>query len=345
MPNLRTKPKKVCRTLPFILLAHFALGAMIQEEEVLDEIVAKVNHEIVTLTDLKNELKVLRASLRSNHTTSEEVEKAFEQRKKGLLKNFIENKLLLQRAEDLGMGANIESDVEAHLEQVRDQNGIPSLQVFDQILKRQGSSLILYRESIRKSMIISLLVQRMVYAKIALLTPEIQAFYEENLDRFTLPAEVELAEILVLKKGDDTAQAQLKSEEILSRLQAGDSFEELAKQHSDGPTASRGGKIGTFRKGSMAQNLERAAFDLEPGAISGIVESDYGFQILALLDKKDARRKPLEEVRPEIQNELYQKKAQPELREFINRLREEGYIYVAPSYQEEFDVGDGVDSS
>ena len=344
MHNSPAKRTAACSALFVILTALLSPSAQAQEEEVLDEIVAKVNNEVITLSDLKTELKALRSSLRGNYETPEQLEKAFQEGKRDLLKNIIENKLLLQRAEDLGMGANIESDVEAQLEEMRKKSGIPDLQVFDEILQRQGSSLISFRESIRQRLTIDMLLQRMVYARITLLTPEIQAHYEENLSRFTLPAEVELAEILILKEGADPAQSRRKAGQVRARLMAGGSFEALAKEHSEGPTASREGLIGTFRKGSMATNLEQVSFALEVGAISAVVESDYGFQILKLLDKKESRRRPLDEVRQEIQGELYRMKAQPELREFINSLRADGYIYVAPSYQEEFEVSELVTS-
>ena len=345
MLNSPTKRTAVYPALPLILAALLPLGALAQEEEVLDEIVAKVNNEVITLSHLKRELKALRSSLRGEYATPEQLEKAFQERRRDLLKNVIENKLLLQRAENLGMGADIESDVEVQLEEVLNKSGIPNLQVFDEILQRQGNSLVAFRENLRQRMTIDLLLQQMVYSKITLLTPEIQAFYEEHLNRFTLPAEVELAEILILKEGVGAAQARLKADQIRAQLIAGGSFEELAKEHSDGPTASRGGNTGTFRRGTMAANLEQAAFDLEAGAISGIVESDYGFQVLKLLDKKESRRKPLEEVRQEIQRELYSEKAQPELREFMRGLLADGYIYVAPSYQAEFEVSELVASS
>jgi len=131
-----------------------------------------------------------------------------------------------------------------------------------------------------------------------------------------------------------------KVQEVLTRLRAGASFEDLAKRFSDGPTASQGGGIGSFKQGSMAAPIEEVAFQLEEGAVSGIIETEYGFQIIQVVSRTPVQERPLEEVRSEISMQLYQRKAQPELKKFVDELIEQTYIYVAPKYREEYDVTD-----
>lgn len=312
--------------------------ASAQDAVVLDEIVAKVNNEIITLTDLNKELNSLRAALRDEFRNPETLEREFEARKREVLRTMIENKMMLQKADELGLAANVDVEVAAALEEMRKQSGIPNMDVFEQILRQRGSSLAEYRDWIRKKIIIDSLIGQFVYSKLTLLTAEIEAFYKENIQLFTEPAEVELAEILLLTEGKDKNQVRSRAEEALARLKSGVAFEETARQYSEGPTASRGGGIGAFRRGSIAPALEKVVFELGKGQTSGIIETEYGLQIIKVADKKEATAKSLEDVRPLIQRELYQRKARPEMEEFMEDLRSQSYVYVAPKYREMFDL-------
>ncbi len=311
-----------------------------KEPRILDEIVAKVNNEIITLTDLNRSLRQLRLALEQDAQNRQELEREYERRRRGVLKTIIQNKIMIQRAEELGMTADIDLDVSAYLEEMRKEAGIPSLDVLDQYFRQRGSSLAEYRQNVKEQMITRALLQNLVYSKITLLTSEIEAYYKEHLDRFTVPAEVHLAEILFLTEGKNKAEVRRKAEEVSRRLKEGEDFEALAREYSDGPTASRGGDIGTFLRGSMNPSLEQVVFDLPEGAVSEVIESDYGFQIVKVLQHKPATAKPMSEVRPQIAEALYQRKAEPEVQEFLKHLYEESYIYVAPKYAEQYDVAE-----
>jgi len=187
-------------------------------------------------------------------------------------------------------------------------------------------------------MIIDTLLGQFVYSKIILLTTEIQAYYDEHIEQFTDRAEVELQEILFLKEGQEISALRRRAEEALKKLHSSEDFEDVAREYSSGPSASRGGNIGTFKQGSMAAPIEEVVFQLEEGEVSGIIDTEYGLQILKVVSKKAPYKKPVEEVRPEISQELYRVKSEPDLREFMDDVREQSYIYVAPEYQEEFDV-------
>ena len=322
--------------LSFLLLLSTPLRGQ-EEPVVLDEIVAKVNEEIITLNDVEGELSVLKAGLQRIED-QEDRAKRFEVEKRATLRGMIESRLMMQKAEEMGIGANADVEVSAYLDYMRKEAGIPNMEVFDQVLRRQGSSLKDLRRISRQKYIAETLIYQLVYSRLTVMTPEIEEFYNENLERFTEPAEVELAEILFLTEGKDKATVRSKAEKILSQLKVGRPFEELAKESSEGPSASKGGAIGTFKRGSMSEAMEAVAFSLKAGAFSEIVEAEYGYQIIKILSLKPARKKALEEVRGEIQNEVHHKKGQPQVQKFLEELRRESYIYVAPEYRKQFDV-------
>ena len=331
---------EVSQVLLFTLFAGLSPTVWAQEPILLDEVVARVNEEIITLTDLKQELRRLRSSLRQENESPELLEQAFQREKQNLLRTMIQNEMLVQRAEEFGIPDSVEPEVGKILEEMRKESGIPNMEVLDQYLRQQGSSLEEYRTSLKQRLVIDAFLQQSVYSKLTLLTPEIEAYYQENIERYTEKAEVELQEILFLSEGEDQAQLRKKAQEVLSQLQAGASFEDLAKRLSDGPTASQGGGIGSVKRGSMAAPIEEVAFQLEEGAVSGIIKTEYGLQIIKVVSQVPARERPLEEVRSEISNQLYQRKAQPGLKKFVDELIEQSYIYVTPKYREEYDVTD-----
>ena len=337
---IRARFVEVPLVLLFTLFAGLGPTVWAQEPVLLDEIVARVNEEIITLTDLKKELRRLRSSLRQENESPELLEQAFQREKQNLLRTMIQNKMMVQRAEEFGIPDSVEPDVGKILEEMRKESGIPNMEVLDQYLRQQGSSLEDYRASLKQRLVIDALLQQSVYSKLTLLTPEIEAYYQENIERYTEKAEVELKEILFLREGADEAQLRKKAQEVLAQLQAGASFEDSAKRFSDGPTASQGGGIGSFKQGSMAAPIEEVAFQLEEGAVSGIIETEYGLQIIKVVRQVPARERPLEEVRSEISMQLYQRKAQPGLKKFVDELIEQSYIYVTPKYREEYDVTD-----
>jgi len=323
-----------------LVALQFSFPAVLAQDgpRVLDEIVAKVNDEIVTLTDLNSAIAERRAELRQESEDSAEAEKQFKAEEAFLLKAYIQTKLMIQKAQEFGFDADMDGEVAAFLENMRQEMGIPSLDVLDQYLKQQGSSLQKFRQKVKENLMTRSLVQNFVYGKITLLTPEVEEYYNEHLDRFTAPAKVELAEILFLTEGKDKAEVRAKAEEVLNQLEQGEPFEQLAKQFSEGPTATKGGEIGSFNRGTMNPALEEAAFSTDVGDSSGIVESEYGFQIIRVMSRVDASVKPMEEVRPQIAEALYQKKAQPEMEDFMKELIRDSYIFITPKYAEKYNV-------
>ena len=325
-----------------LLSITLALSAQDAPDDVtVDEIVARVNQDVVTKTDLDEDLRTLQIDLRDQYKDEVQFQEAFEKAKRASLQGIIETRLMLQKAEEMGVGVEIEQDVDRYIQNLMDQNGIPNLQVLDQALQQRGTSLQEFRKSIRERMIVETVRQQLVYGRITLLTPEIEAYYQEHQEDFTETPQVTLSEIAIY---EDKAQgeARTKAQEALDRLRGGDSFEELAKEHSEGATASRGGDIGTFKQGVLAASLESVVFDLEVGQNTGLIENEWGIQIIKVTAKETSTVKPLADVKNEITQRMYEQKALPELKKFIEDLIEKSYLYISPKYRDQFDLKDGI---
>jgi peptidyl-prolyl cis-trans isomerase SurA len=325
-----------------LLSITLALSAQDAPDDVIvDEIVARVNQDVVTKTDLDEDLRTLQIDLRDQYKDEVQFQEAFERAKRISLQEIIETRLMLQKAEELGVGVEIERDVDRYIQNLMDQNGIPNLQVLDQALQQRGTNLQQFRKSLKERMIMESIKQQMVYSRITLLTPDIEAYYQAHQQDFTETPQVTLSEIAIY---EDKAQgeARTKAQEALDRLRGGDSFEELAKEHSEGATASRGGDIGTFKQGVLAASLESVVFDLEVGQNTGLIENEWGIQIIKVTAKETSTVKPLADVKNEITQRMYEQKALPELKKFIEDLIEKSYLYISPKYRDQFDLKDGI---
>ena len=214
-----------------------------------EEIVAKINDEVITWADLEGEIGRLEAGLRGRIKDPKDFAERFDSEKRGLLKEMIQTRLVMQKAEELEIGANADAQVSAYLEYMRKQAGIADAKAFDQVLRQQGSSLGELRRISKEKYIGETLIYELVYSKLTVQAPEIEEYYTANTNRFRAPAEVELAEILLLTEGEDPARARNKAEAVLAKLQAGASFEQLAKESSQGSSASEGGADRKLQEG------------------------------------------------------------------------------------------------
>ncbi len=310
------------------------------DEIILDEIVAKVNAEIITLTDLNVELNRLKVQY-CQQLSPADCQKAIGPEKKGLLRNMIINKMMIQRAEDMGMVQGVPEQVNFAIQNILKQNPqIQSLDHFKVILEQQGTSYEEYREALGEQYIVQQVQSHFVFSRITIVTTEIEEYYNAHLDEFSDPAEVEIAEILLQTAGKSEADVRPLAEDILARLQAGESFEQLASEYSEGPTANRGGQLPKFKAGTIRKEIENAAATLQPGEFSGLIRMDYGFLIIKLLSRSEATPKPFDDVKDMIASDLRQVKAQPEMKAFLDDLRDQSYVYVAPKYKQMFDLAD-----
>ena len=162
---------------------------------------------------------------------------------------------------------------------------------------------------------------------------DIQEYYKAHKDEYTVPEKVRARHILIRVPKDapdaQKEEARKRAEELLQRLRAGENFEKLAKEYSEDPgTKDRGGDLGYFSRGRMVKPFEDTAFSLEPGQISDVVETRYGFHIIKVEDKKPAEVLPLERVRERIRKKLHEDFRKAKVKELIDRAMEEAGVEI-----------------
>jgi peptidyl-prolyl cis-trans isomerase SurA len=314
--------KKVLWAIPLIISLSWNANAA----KIVDRIVAQVNDEIITMSDLMRALASAKQELATKYT-GDQLDEEMKRAQKSVLDELIEQKLLMQKATELGFGKDVEVQVSAAVEKIRKDNNIKDMQELERALAQQGMTLADFRDGIKKQYITNGLIQEFVNSRITLLSQEIEKYYKNNAAEFSIPEEVTLSEIYI-PFGDNRAEAEARTAEIRKRLDAGEPFATLVTQYSKGPTASKGGGIGTYLTSKLNSDTAAGIAKVKEGGVSGIIQSKDGLSIYRVDKRNETQVKPLEEVRDDIKNRLWKQKYDPELKRYIAQLKEDAYIRI-----------------
>lgn len=296
------------------------------QSRVVDRILAQVNDDIITLSDLNREMVAIRQDLASKFT-GQQLEEEAKKAEKDVLDDLIRQKLLLQKGNELGFGANVDTQVSSQLEKMRKEYKFKDMQEFERAAAQQGITMNQLRDNIKKGIISQSVVQEFVGGRITLLTQEIEKFYKDHIEDYSIPEEVTLSEIVIPAEGD-ARQAESRANDIRNRVVAGEPFATLANQFSKGPTAGKGGAIGTYLTAKLNPDISKAIASVKEGDVTAVQPAKEGFILYRVDTRKKASYRPLDEVRDDIRNRIYQQKFNPEFERFIAQLKEDAYIQI-----------------
>jgi len=324
----------------FALIAIILLVASsgLAQTKTVDEIIAWVNSDII----LKSEFETRKAQIRNDLAEAPprgrglqgaQLEQAFNDAQKTLLRDLIDETLLLQQAKDMGLNADLE--LVKTKEQLRQERRLESMEELDKAIQAQGYTVDEFNQNIKTRYLTSQVLQREVYGRVVITTEEMKKYYDGNVKNFDRPAGIRVREISVSteNRGPTEIESQRKKiEEALAAVKKGDNFAEVASKYSESSSAQDGGDLGFFAKGELAKSLEDIASKLEKGQISDIITVNGGFMILKVEDRHDGGILPFELAQREIQDVLFQQGVQPKIREFLTKLRADGFVKVADGY-------------
>ncbi|MFZ0909935.1 MAG: peptidylprolyl isomerase [Candidatus Acidiferrales bacterium] len=302
---------------------------------VVEEIVARVNNEIISYSEYQKSETELHEEVKQDcqGCAQDRLNAMYEERQKNLLRDQIDQSLLEQRAKDLGI--SVENDVIKRLDQVRQQNNFPSMEALQAAVEGQGMSWEDYKANFRNQLLTQEVIRREVGSRVDIGRDDVKKYYEDHKQDFVRPEQVVLADIFLSTEGktpEQVAVIQKKANDLLARLKKGDDFSELAKRNSEGPTAKDGGELGAFERGQLSKQLEDTVFALNKNQLTDVVQTKTGFEILKVIEHFEAGLQPVEKVGPEIENRIYAQRMQPILRNYLGELREESYVVVKPGY-------------
>ncbi len=316
-----------------------------QDQTVVEDIIARINNNIITRGDLRRSQEQLAAESHQQDSAGGAADP--KEKEQDLLRDLIDQQLLLQKGEELGISAD--TDVVKRLDELRKQMHADSMEDLQKAAEAQGVSWEEFKQNLKNSIITQRVISQEVGGHITVSQQEIQQYYDEHKADMERPEQVRMSEILIstqkapavkTEKGQEVlpeaptpevvAAAKAKADKVYDLLKKGGNFEELAKQYSDGPTSAAGGDLEYFKRGTLSKDLEERVFAMSPGEYTEPVRTNQGWVVLKITEHQTAGVPPLKEVENRIQEQIYMIKMQPALREYLTKLREDAYIDIKP---------------
>lgn len=316
--------KKIIAGLVLAGLVAAAAPAL-RAQEVVEEIVAVVNDDVITLSEFRGQYEMAKAALRAQVPQDQQAQ-AEEQLRKEYLNTMITELLLLQKAKALGL--NVQEQLKASIEKIKQDNNIASDADLRRAIEQQGlpyeTWLNQYEEGMMRQAVLYTEVQR----SIALGDSEVVQYYKKNPAEFTVPTEFKLNAIYFAGEGRTAEETDALKAAVDAKLKAGAAFADAAAELSDAPMKEAKGELGTFKAGELEPALETAVDKLKPGETSGWVNSKNGWYLLQLVEKKDSHLRPFDEARGEVEQKIFGQKAAVKEEAYLKDLREKSFIKI-----------------
>ena len=298
--------------------------------ELVDTIAAKVDDEVILLSEIRGQVNNYLFIIQEESTSQADYEKKVAELLDETLEESIETKILYREAVRFAIEVH-DSRVEKSLEKFRVR--FKTEEEFMAYLTKAGVSLSDFRERERKSLMAGDLARTKLFElqkEQIIAESDVEVFYNENKDEFTEPEEIRLRQIMIRARRDtvERKQAIAKLNQLREKIIAGADFEAMAKQHSQDPAAAEGGIIGWQKRGQLTQAIEEAAFALEKGGVSQVVETPLGVYLLRVDDRKEATALPLQEARLNIERALRSKMASEQYDKWIDDLRRRSKVRI-----------------
>ncbi len=322
----------IMRKLPFVLaLVLLAPAVRLRANTVVEEIVARVNNQIITRSEYDRSKEQTREEAQQQDPAR--ADKVYAEHEKDVLRGLIDQQLLLERGKDLEI--NPDTEVIKRLDEMRKQLNLGSMDDLEEEARKQGISFEEYKQSLKNQIITQQVIGREVGSRMNLTKEDELKFYEAHKSELARPEEIRLSEILVATKSEDPqaiGAAQAVAEGLLAEIRKGTSFEDAAKKSSEGPTAKRGGDLGYFARGKLAKQLEDTTFAMKPGDVSEPIHTKQGFVLLKVTEHHPAGVPSFAEIEQKILDALYSERIEPALRAYLTHLREDAFIDVKAGY-------------
>ena len=335
--------------LPLLLAVGYALllPSLSPADTVVEEIIARVNNEIVTRTEYVRSRDQLKQEVQQQDPAN--ADRAFAEKQRDVLRDLIDQQLLLEKGKDLGITGDTE--LVKRLDEMRKEMKLETMEELEKAAEAQGASYEDFKQNLRNQIVTQRVIGQEVGSHLAMNKDEVKKFYDQHKAEMERPEQVRLSEILIApktpaKSGVDgkpeppseaeteaaLAAAQAKTQDLLDQIHKGAKFEDLAKKYSDGPSAKDGGDLSYFKRGTLSKELEDKVFALKAGEVTDVIRTKQGYVILEASEHQMAGIPTMKEVEPRIQDALYMQKLQPALRAFLTTLREEAFIDIKSGY-------------
>jgi len=312
-------------------LAHAA------DVRIVEEIVAKINGDIITRGELDHTHQLVQEELRRQGLTGAQLTSAVREQEKNALRDQIDQLLLVQRGKD--MNINIDSEVTRRIAQLQSQSKISDPDKFhDYVREQTGMTFEDFRDQMKKQLLTQRVIGDEISSRINIPEADLRKYYNEHPNEFMREEQVFLSQILISTEGktpEQTAAAQKKANDLVARARKGEKFNELARDNSDDPATARdGGQLPPYKRSDhlLDKELEDMVFQMKKGEVTNPIKRPGGFLILKVDERFAAGQASFEEVKNEITEKLAGPKMEPKVREYLTSLRQDAFLEIKDGY-------------
>lgn len=337
---MRFKFIAVAVLLALVILAPSAVFAQEGEMTVVDEVIAQVNDDVITLSQLKREAKERIEELKRNGMTEQQAQEEVAKRQAELIATLINEKLLLQKGKELEMANDVEAEVNRRLLQIATDQGITSIEKLYDAMRQSGLDPEGVRRTMRTEMMKQAVLQQEVDRRIYLgpSAEEVKKYYDAHPDKFRKPESIKLSEIYLSMTGKDEAAVKARALELIAQIRAGADFGAIAAANSEREkngqrTAPQDkGYVGEFDLPNLREDLTNALKDVQTGGVTEPIRVGDGYQIIRVDARTPGAATPV--FNDQRVREAMLLERQPQEREtYLQTLRNEAFIKVTETYR------------
>jgi peptidyl-prolyl cis-trans isomerase SurA len=330
------------------VVATFAATASAQTGTILEQVLVKVNGEIVTKTELEQRqiaaLRQKNPNLRPDSDAA--LQKALLEVTPQVIVDAVDEMLIVQRGKELGFSMSTDQ-FNSIVENIKKENKIESDEALQAALRQEGMTMADLRKQLERTSLVQRVQQQEVMSKLQVTDTEMKSYYDGHLGEFGTVPQVTLREITIavtpdpqginVGKDDD---AKAKAEEVRAKIIAGEPFPRLAAEYSDSGSKANGGLVGPLSKSDLSDDLQKAIAGLKDGGVTPVLRTARGYQVVKIEKLQDSTTKPFEDAKSDIADKIANEKRKVEFDKFLEKLRTDAIIdWKNDDLKKAYDIG------
>ena len=301
---------------------------------VVEQIVAKVNGDIITNNDLMRARRQIVEEMKARKASATEVETALATAEKNILRDKIDSILLASKGKELSI--NVDGEISKYVAEIMVKMKVANQEDLAKMITEQtGQSFEDWKSEMRTNMMTQRVVRQEVGGKINIKKEDLAKYYEEHKTEFVREEEIYLRELLLSSEGKSPAEVaglEKKAKDIVARLRKNEKFNLLVREFSDSQTKNEDGDIGWMKKGMLSKPIEELVFKGQKNFVTDPIKLPNGWLILRVEDFHLAGQAELEQVENEIMERLYMPRFQPQMREYLTKLRMDAFLEIKEDF-------------
>ncbi len=319
--------------IPVFILA-LSCAVFAAEVLVVEQIVAKVNGDIITNNDLMRARRVIVEEMKARKVSAVEMETAIAAAEKNILRDKIDSILLASKGKELSI--NVDGEISKYLAEIMVKMKVANQEDLSKMITEQtGQSFEDWKSEMRTNMMTQRVVRQEVGSKINIKKEDLAKYYEEHKTEFVREEEIYLRELLLSSEGKSPAEVaglEKKAKDLVARLRKNEKFNVLVREFSDSQTKAEDGDIGWMKKGMLSKPIEDMVFKGQKNFVTDPIKLPNGWLILRVEDFHLAGQAELEQVENEIMEKLYMPRFQPQMREYLTKLRMNAFLEIKEDF-------------